>query len=91
MSYDPSVSLQGLRRAAYLLEHAARNIAHPPSKEPGAATSADRFERSCGAQSVPDYPLELIRMIEAKTHWQANLRALKIGVETDREVLELRD
>jgi hypothetical protein len=91
MSYDPSVSLQGLRRAASLLEQAARNIARPPSKQPAESAPADRFERSGEAQSVPDYPRELIRMLEAKSHWQANLRALKTGVDTDREVLEVLD
>jgi hypothetical protein len=30
-------------------------------------------------------------MLEAKSHWQANLRALKTGVDTDREVLEVLD
>jgi hypothetical protein len=94
VSYNPSISLQGLRSAANLLERAARNIAGLPPQSAGSPALPpveDSFTPSSDRQAVPDYPTELIRMLQAKTHWRANLQALKSSIETERDLLDSLD
>jgi hypothetical protein len=80
MSYDFSISLNGIIAAGRDLEMAARRIAG--SDLPAAGMSADYF-------SLTDFAAQLLEIDRAKTAFKANLQVISTQRELEREALDL--
>ncbi len=94
MSFDCSVSLQGILNAERNFEQAARRIASGvvPIQEANAGDgknksfSLDDFPDSL---SLSDFAAELLALHQAKIAFKSNLQAIFIQQELNHEVLDL--
>jgi hypothetical protein len=95
MSYNYSISLQGIYRAQAELQRAAQNIASGRSGTQVRAGSASEDvlelsgKDSASAADSVDYTKELVAAISAKIAMKSNLKAIQLQESADREALEM--
>jgi len=83
MPVQLSIPLEGLQRAGRDLESAARRIAAGATAE---ASRADSVQLSQQSEAPPvDYPVELAKVLQARTAFKADLAALSAALDAEGE------
>jgi hypothetical protein len=82
MSYDYSISLEGIRNAERSFEQTASRIAAGGLPKSNESVPADSLFLS-------DYAAELIAIDQAKTALKTNLRVISLQQDLERKTLDL--